>query len=260
MGAWGVKPFASDGALDWLGSQVTSPLAKTIKETLERFLGYKKKERPVYLWDERLRVNKGRKGKRFSKAAMKELRKSQRKVTMMGRPSSHDEAEAAAALLDECTLYGTRWRLFDYSTWPERVKKARKRKGNGSTLFCNPIVGDRQAAPKWKSGKPPAVLPDGQRLIFDFSREKKRIRLNYEAEHMELYSLAARAVREIMDDDAYLSSWRNGSEKRAALRVLVDSLELKAMTEVHSTERKIADSLSFRRPSWRRRVSKKKKK
>jgi len=109
-------------------------------------------------------------------------------------------------------------------------------------------------------GKPPEILPEGRRLIFEFSKDKKRIRLNHEAEHRELYSLAARAIREIMDDDAYLSSWRNGSEKRAALRPLLRSLEVKALTEFHSVERKIAESLSYRRPSRRRRASKKKKK
>ena len=30
MGAWGVKPFASDGALDWLGSSITTPMAETM--------------------------------------------------------------------------------------------------------------------------------------------------------------------------------------------------------------------------------------
>ncbi len=248
MGAWGVKPFASDEALDWLGSRVTDPMAKEIQETLERFLGYTKKERSVHLMDGSARVTIYKPKKpRFTRAAVADLRKSRREVKMVGRPSSHGQVEAAAALLDESTSYGSRWRLFNYVKWGEDLKKAQKKQGPRGRLYYSNQGLRRSTQPVWNKGKPPTALPADHRLIFESSKDKIRLRLDYRAEHTELYSLAARAIREVMDDDAYLSSWRNGSEKRAALRPLLESLERKALTEVHATEKKIAESLSFRR-------------
>ncbi len=248
MGAWGVKPFASDEALDWLGSRVTDPMAQEIKETLERFLGYTKKERSVRVMDGSARVTIHKQKKtRFTRKVAAALRKSRREVKMVGRPSSHGQVEAAAALLDESTSYGSRWRLFNYVKWGEDLKKAQKKQElRGRLYYSNPGL-RRSTPPAWNKGTPPTALPADHRLIFESSKDNTRLRLDYRAEHAELYSLAARALREVMDDDAYLSSWRNGSEKRAALRPLLESLERKALTEVHAAEKKIAESLSFRR-------------
>lgn len=257
MGAWGVGPFASDGALDWLGSSIEDPIAEKIQATLERFLRLKARERSVFMRNDHARVMIHRRKRRPKRIGME----SSREVKMLGRVGHHDQAEAAAALLDELTPYGARWKLFNYVKWAAKMKKSLKgRKKKGSRFYFNVGMGDRGTkADMWKRGRCPRVLPDGCRLVLDRSDSKARLSLNYEGEHTGLYSLAARAVREIMEDDAYLSSWRNGSEKRAALRVLVNSLERKALTEENPIEKKMREAIYPRRRRPRR-TSKKKAK
>ncbi len=254
MGAWGVGPFASDGALDWLGSSIEDPIIEKIRETLEHFLHRKMQEQSVLMRDDHARVMFLRKKRRSKRLKIE----PSREVKMVGRGRGHDEAEAAAALLDELTPYGTRWKLFNYVKWAAKQKKLPKRRKRGSFVHLN--LGMEECGTKadiWKHGRSPGVLPDGCRLILDRSDSKARLSLNYTSEHTKLYSLAVRVVREIMEDDAYLSSWDNGSEKRAALRTLVNSLDRKALTEESPLEKKIREVMY---PRHRRRRLKRRRK
>lgn len=209
MGAWGVGPFASDGALDWLGSEIQDPIAGVIKKTLEHFLDRKKKPLKVMVgvWKapKRVSVRKILKGRSARDKASYKI------VKMMGRHREHDLAEVAAGLLDEFTPY---------------IKNERKL----AKLKANRRGRLRLLSPREK-------LP-------------VHLYLHWMAEELHLYTLAVAAIREIINDEAYISCWTDPAGKRVALHDLALSLESKVQYE------RVKKPLSSRTRSYRARMKK----
>jgi len=213
MGAWGEGPFASDGALDWLGSQIQDPIAGVIKKALEHFLARKKKMLTVMVGIPRAPkrpVKKDKSGRIIRQKA------SYKTVKMMGRHREHDVAEAAAGLLDEFTPYQKR-RL------PVASLAKRRAWNPNASLLLSP---------------PRAKMP-------------VHLHLHYMAEELHLYTLAVAALREIINDDAYICCWNDPAGKRVALHDLALSLESKVQYE---REKKPLSSSRMR--SYRARMKK----
>ena len=221
MGAWGEGPFASDGGLDWLGEAVHRPIATSIKDALENFLRQKVRKIPMRALDPaKMRDYKawrkrGRKAGRLTtfipyKTRDRGLEKWRKEwssfhmtVVKPGRRYMHDVAEAAAGLLDELTPYKKSYQRF----------VARK---VGKMTACRVFRGVKKS--EKGARRMAASLP-------------VHIDIHYEAERGLLYSLAAKCIREILADEAYLSSWRSVEMKRKSLDALAKALESKMENE-----------------------------
>lgn len=81
MGAWGYRHFDSDAAQDWMASEIEHPLSLVIASELRAFLKQKK--------------------------ILRRLVKLPGARAFKGYPGGHDEAIAAAALLDSLSQYDT---------------------------------------------------------------------------------------------------------------------------------------------------------
>lgn len=222
MGAWGEGPFSSDGGLDWIGEAVHGPLAAAIKIALENFLRQRVRKIPMRVVDpskkKEYAVFMGRRRRRGVgstsfvpyKSRNRGLEKWRKKwssfymtVTMPGRQWMHDVAEAAAGLLDELTPYKKSYQRF----------VARK---VGKMTACRIFRGVKKS--EKGARRMAASLP-------------VHIDIHYEAERGQLYTLAAKCIREILADEAYLSSWRSVEMKRKSLDTLAKALEAKIENE-----------------------------
>ena len=221
MGAWGEGPFDSDGGHDWLDIDIHQPIANKIKLAFENFLRQKVRKIPLRVVDPAKKkgyavfMARGRRKGRLRgfvpypsrDRGLEKWRKQWSSfyttVTMPGRRWMHDVTEAAAGLLNELTPYKNVY---------ERLTK-RKLRG---------MIGVRihRGVKKTETGarRAHASLP-------------VNVAIHYEAETMRLYSLAAKCLREILADEAYLSSWRSPAMKKKALETLAESLEVKVESE-----------------------------
>lgn len=112
---------------------------------------------------------------------------------MMGRGRGHDTAEAAIGLLDELTPYQKN---------PKKPRRAKKR-----------------------SGRFPVIMPTHRMKV------PVHLGLHYEAEELHLYSLAVQVLREIINDSAYISCWKDPAGKRVVLHDLALAFEAKVQYE-----------------------------
>lgn len=223
MGAWGEGPFDSDGGHDWLDIDIHKPIADKIKVAFENFLRQKVRKIPMRVVDPAKKkeyavfMARGRRKGRLRgfvpyKSRDRGLEKWRKQwssfhttITMLGRRWMHDVTEAAAGLLNELTPYKN---IYERCT---------TRKRRGTNCFGIRI---HRGVKKTEKGarRTHASLP-------------VNVAIHYEAERMQLYSLGAKCLREILADEAYLSSWRSPTMKKKALETLAGSLEAKVESE-----------------------------
>ena len=222
MGSWGEGPFDSDSGLDWLDIKIHNHLAGEIQKTLERFLNQRVRKIAIRVVDPAKAkeyaawMKQGRRRGRMSdyipyKSRDRGLEKWRQKwasfhTTMMlpGRRYQHEEAECAAGLLDELTPYSNVYLSYTHSKlgplgYGCRIKRGVKKSTDGARRI---------------TGKLPV-----------------HVGLHYEAERVLLYTLAAKAIREILADQAWLQCWRTPETKRASLEKLARALEGKIPNE-----------------------------
>lgn len=226
MGSWGYRPFDSDGAQDWLGP-IERNIVDEIRRTLAAFL--KQKVRPIpyevldetkkadyYSWLKKNGIGRRRRGLRSRpRRRLIHLMKWQEQraqffktVKALGRSNGHDVAEAAAALLDELTPYVPRG-------WERWVPFKTGRRGKG-------CYGMRRV-PKAKPHDPGAQQKWGSLPV--------HLQVNYQAERLGLYSLAAITMRELLADEQWVASWRDPVTKCRALQELLAKLDAKCVNE-----------------------------
>jgi len=246
MGAWGYDHFDSDSALDWIGFKIERPIVRAIEHEIIHFL--KRKVRPIEVrvldpekkkeyevWSKRNRPRRLRRPRKFryspeAKSWMKEWRSFQKTVKRPGRSRGHHEAEAAVALLDQLTPYRNSYYLF---VWTKKFKGFRG------------LLGGRR---KRVTAKTPGAKQRRGDSPVDVS-------LHYAAEQRRLYTLAARAVQALIDDECWIGSWRNPEGKRKSLLVLLGSLLKKRRNETTNKERAALASLGLRRRGRSRKLT-----
>ena len=222
MGSWGEGPFDSDSGLDWLGIKIHDYIAREIKKTLEGFLKQRVRKIPIRVVDPAKAkeyakwMKQGRRAGRLRglvpyKSRDRGLEKWRQKWasfhrTMMlpGRRYQHEEAECAAGLLDELTPYSNVYVSYTH----------RKLRLGGYGCRIKRGVTKATLGARRMTGKLPV-----------------HVGLHYEAERVLLYTLAAKAIREILADQAWLQCWRTPETKRASLEKLARALEGKIANE-----------------------------
>ena len=222
MGSWGEGPFDSDSGLDWLDIKIHDYIASEIRRVLERFLNQRVRKVAIRVVDPAKAkeyaawMKQGRRRGRSRdfvpyKSRDRGLEKWRQKwasfhTTMMlpGRRYQHEEAECAAGLLDELTPYS--------NVYMSYTRRKLGRGGYGCRI---------------KRGVAKATL--GARRMT--GKLPVHVGLNYEAERGLLYTLAAKAIREILADQAWLQCWRSPEKKKDSLLKLAASLESKIPSE-----------------------------